>query len=96
MLSKRGTVKKNIYARKYFSFRKFLRQRGAEKFRAAIGLIPVTFSGRARQTEFSVKGGLRCCQTNANQSLFSSDLKLLGCAETAPLGQSSGTVVLEI
>ena len=37
-----------------------------------------------------------CCQTNANQSLFSSDLNLLGCAETVPLGQSSGTVVLEI
>ena len=37
-----------------------------------------------------------CCQTNANQSLFFSNLNLLGCAEAAPLGQSSGTVQLEV
>jgi integrase len=37
-----------------------------------------------------------CCQTNANQSLFSSSLNLLGCAETAPLGQSGGAVQLEV
>lgn len=37
-----------------------------------------------------------CCQSNANQSLFFSNLTLSGCAETAPLGQSSGTVKLEI
>jgi hypothetical protein len=36
-----------------------------------------------------------CCQTNANQSQFSSDLNLLGCAETAPLAESGGTVKLE-
>jgi hypothetical protein len=35
-------------------------------------------------------------QTNANQSLFSSDLNILGCAKAAPLGKSSGTVQLEI
>jgi hypothetical protein len=38
----------------------------------------------------------RWCQTNANQSLFSSDLNILGCAKAAPLGKSSGTVQLEI
>jgi hypothetical protein len=38
----------------------------------------------------------RWCQTNANQSLFSSDLNSLGRAETAPLGESSGTAQLEI
>jgi hypothetical protein len=38
----------------------------------------------------------RCCQTNANQSLFSIDLNLLGCAEAAPLGKSGGAVQLEI
>ena len=38
----------------------------------------------------------RCCQTNANQSQFSGNLNLVGCAETAPLGQSSGAVQLEI
>jgi hypothetical protein len=37
-----------------------------------------------------------CCQTNTNQYQFSSSLNLLGCAETAPLGQSDGTVQLEI
>ena len=37
-----------------------------------------------------------CCQTNANQSLFPSNLNLLGCAEAAPLGKSSGAVELEI
>jgi hypothetical protein len=40
--------------------------------------------------------GWGCCQTNANQSQFSSSLNLLGCAEAAPLGQSRGTVVLKI
>ncbi len=38
----------------------------------------------------------RCCQTNANQSQFSSNLNLLGCAETAPLGESGGAVQFEI
>jgi len=37
-----------------------------------------------------------CCQTNANQSLFSSNLNLLGCAETAPLSQSGGAVKFEM
>jgi hypothetical protein len=37
-----------------------------------------------------------CCQTNANQSQFLGNLHLLGCAEGAPLGQSGGTVQLEI
>jgi hypothetical protein len=35
-------------------------------------------------------------QTKANQAHFSSNLNLLGCAETAPLGKSGGTVELEI
>jgi hypothetical protein len=43
-----------------------------------------------------MQGFWRCCQTNANQSLFSSNLNLLGCAETAPLGESGGAVQLEI
>jgi hypothetical protein len=33
---------------------------------------------------------MRSCQTNANQSQFPGNLDLLGCAETAPLGQSGG------
>jgi hypothetical protein len=37
-----------------------------------------------------------CGQTNANESLFFINLNLLGCAETAPLGKSGGTVELEI
>jgi hypothetical protein len=38
----------------------------------------------------------RCCQTNAHQSQFSSNLNLLGYAMTAPLGKSGGAVQLEI
>ncbi|WP_139280761.1 GMC family oxidoreductase [Shimia gijangensis] len=41
------------------------------------------------------KAAERWCQTNANQSLFFSNLNLLGCEETAPLGKSSGAVQLE-
>jgi hypothetical protein len=37
-----------------------------------------------------------CCQTNANQSQFFSNLTLLGRADAAPLGKSSGTVQLEV
>lgn len=37
-----------------------------------------------------------CCQTNANASQFSSNRNLLGRAEVTPLGQSGGTVQLEI
>jgi hypothetical protein len=37
-----------------------------------------------------------CCQTNAHQPEFSSNLNFLGCAEAAPLGKSVGTVQLEI
>ena len=43
-----------------------------------------------------IQGFWRCCQTNANQSLFSSNLNLLGCAETAPLSQSGGAVKFEM
>ena len=38
----------------------------------------------------------RCCQTNANQPQFFSDLNLLGCAKAAPLGKSGGAVKLEV
>jgi|TARA_B110000503_G_scaffold42333_1_gene69362 hypothetical protein len=38
----------------------------------------------------------RCCQTNANQPQFFSDLNLLGCAKATPLGKSGGAVQLEI
>jgi hypothetical protein len=38
----------------------------------------------------------RYCQTNANSSQFSSNRNLLGCAEVTLLGQSGGTVQLEI
>jgi hypothetical protein len=37
-----------------------------------------------------------CCQTNKNQSHFSSNLNPLGYAKTAPLGKSGGAVDLEI
>jgi hypothetical protein len=39
---------------------------------------------------------LRCCQTKANQSHFSSNLNPLGYAKTAPLGKSGGAVQLKI
>lgn len=45
--------------------------------------------------EFVAYAVNRCCQTNANQSLFSSNINMLGGVETAPLGQS-GAVKLEI
>jgi hypothetical protein len=38
----------------------------------------------------------RCCQTNAHQPEFSSNLNFLGCAEATPLCKSGGTVQLEI
>ncbi len=42
-------------------------------------------------------GGLRgCCQTNSNQSLQRQDGHPLCRAELAPLGESGGTVQLEI
>ena len=37
-----------------------------------------------------------CCQTNANQSLFRQVRSISVGAERPPLGQSGGTVVLEV
>lgn len=62
---------------------------GGEHFR-----IPIEQSHYSGLLELHARDG--CCQTNANQSLFSSSLNLLGCAETAPLGQSGGAVQLEV
>jgi hypothetical protein len=39
---------------------------------------------------------IRCRETKANQSHFSSNLNPLGYAKTAPLGKSGGAVQLEI
>lgn len=38
----------------------------------------------------------RCCQTSANQSQFTLARWGSGCTELAPLGESGGTVLLEI
>lgn len=38
----------------------------------------------------------RCCQTNANPSPFPSNGNMLGCKESAPLGESGGAPGLEI
>jgi hypothetical protein len=53
--------------------------------------IRIVFDGL--RGEDSIAG---CCQTNAHQSHFCSNLNLLGCAEAAPLGKSGGAVQLEI
>ena len=43
-----------------------------------------------------LKGGLRCCQTNANSSQIRQVRTALGAAECPPLGQSGGAAGLVV
>jgi hypothetical protein len=52
----------------------------------------VSFLGGAMRSRHRRRGW---CQTNANQSHFSSAVNVLGCAEATPLDQSSAAHELE-
>ena len=83
----RASLKESVSAQKYSPTRSILKR--------CVGTIKVSLQLNFGPSAIC-EGGWRCCQTNANSSPFSQTRSVSGREEASPLGESGGTVQLEM